>query len=416
MAPPRNLILVFAFLVSLFILTCSSQRVEEKGQGNTSEKGVDRVSSQEDLIRVGAERMDAYLPKLKGKAVAIVANPTSKVGGEHLVDTLLARGVEVKRIMSPEHGFRGDAEAGEKVKGGKDPETGLPVISLYGSHKKPKPEDLKGIDLILFDIQDVGARFYTYISTLHYVMEAAAEEDKRVMVLDRPNPNGFYVDGPVLDTAFRSFIGMHPVPIAHGMTVGEYARMIDGEGWLKGGVECGLEVIECANYEHGDRYELPVDPSPNLAQMSAIYLYPSLCLFEGTVVSAGRGTERPFTMIGHPEFEGEAHSFVPRSIPGKSSNPKHEGDTCRGFDLLETGRTKMKDEGGICLSWLIRMHDVLGDKTDFFHKKRFDRLAGTDSLRIGIEKGMSEEAIRESWEKGLEKFRKMREGYLLYPQ
>ncbi len=412
---PRNAILSFSLLLSLFILTCSSQRAEEKGRESASTTGADSVVSQETSLRLGAERMEAYLPKLEGKAVAIVANPTSRVGEEHLVDTLLARGVNVKRIMSPEHGFRGDAEAGEKVKGGKDPETGLPVVSLYGAHKKPTPNDLEGIDLILFDIQDVGARFYTYISTLHYVMEAAAEEGKKVMVLDRPNPNGFYVDGPLLDTAFSSFIGMHPVPIVHGMTVGEYARMINGEGWLEGGVESELEVVECANYEHDDRYELSVNPSPNLAQMSAIYLYPSLCLFEGTVVSVGRGTERPFTMIGHPEFEGGDHRFVPRSIPGKSSNPKHEGDSCRGFDLLETGRTKMKEKGRVCLSWLIRMHDALGDKTDFFHEERFDRLAGTDSLRIMIQKGMSEEEIRRSWKEELEAFEEMREKYLLYP-
>lgn len=404
----------FVFVLPLIGMTCSSGRSEESGSDPT-EKERDSLSDKENPIKVGAERMKAYLPKLGGKSVAIVANPTSRVGKEHLVDTLLARGVELERIMSPEHGFRGDAEAGEKVKGGKDPETGLPVVSLYGSHKKPRSSDLEGVELILFDIQDVGARFYTYISTLHYVMEAAAEQGKKVMVLDRPNPNGFYVDGPVLDTAFRSFVGMHPVPVVHGMTVGEYAQMINGEGWLKGGLKCDLEVIECADYEHDDRYELPVDPSPNLAQMSAIYLYPSLCLFEGTVVSVGRGTERPFTMIGHPAFEGGGHTFIPRSIPGMSTHPKHKGDTCIGYDLMETGRSKMKEQGELCLSWLIRMHQQLGEKTDFFHQERFDRLAGTDSLRIKIEKGMSGDAIRATWKKDLKAFRKMRNEYLLYP-
>ncbi|MFB6257859.1 MAG: exo-beta-N-acetylmuramidase NamZ domain-containing protein [Flavobacteriales bacterium] len=407
-------ICLIPLLTSVFLLTCSSERGKEKGADpeNLEEASLD---SSEKAIRVAAERMEAYLPKLKGKRIAVVANPSSRVGDVHLVDTLLERGVEIERIMSPEHGFRGEAEAGEKVEGGTDPRTGLPVVSLYGSHRKPDAADMKGLDLILFDIQDVGARFYTYISTLHYVMEAAAEHGKKVMLLDRPNPTGYYVDGPVLDTAFSSFIGMHPVPIVHGMTVGEYARMIDGEGWLKGDLQCELEVIECAHYEHDDRYELPVDPSPNLAQMAAIYLYPSLALFEGTVVSVGRGTERPFTMIGHPEFQNGDHRFVPESIPGMSSDPKHEGDTCVGFDLKEVGRRRMKKKGGLCLSWLIRMHKALADKTEFFHADRFDRLAGTDSLRLKIQKGMNEEAIRKTWKKELGAFKKMRENYLLYP-
>lgn len=370
-------------------------------------------------IRTGAERMEHYLPDLKEERIALVANPTSRVGEEHLVDTLLARGVELVRILSPEHGFRGSAEAGEMVEDGKDTETGLPVVSLYGSHKKPKAEDLEGVDRIVFDLQDVGARFYTYISTLHYVMEAAAEEGLPVTVLDRPDPNGFYVDGPVLDTAFSSFIGMHPVPIVHGMTVGEYARMINGEEWLQNGVRCSLSVVKCENYTHSDRYELPVPPSPNLPDMASVYLYPSLCLFEGTEVSVGRGTDRPFTMIGHPDFEGGDHSFVPRSIPGKSKEPKHEGDTCRGFDLREVGTTRMKEEGGICLAWLIRFYEHLKERSEerfaFFLHHRFDRLAGTDSLRIKIEEGWSEERIKESWEEDLELFREMREKYLLYP-
>jgi uncharacterized protein YbbC (DUF1343 family) len=403
------------FLTPFFLITCSSQSVDKEVEGD-AERKKDSAAVENVPLKVGAERMASYLPKLEGKKVAIVANPTSKVGDVHLVDTLLARGVELERILSPEHGFRGDAEAGERVKDGKDPRTGLPVVSLYGSHKKPTEQDLRNIDIILFDLQDVGARFYTYISTLHYVMEAAAEQGKELIVLDRPNPNGFYVDGPVLDTAFHSFVGMHPIPIVHGMTIGEYARMIDGEGWLEGGMNCDLEVVECQGYEHSDRYELPVSPSPNLAQMSAIYLYPSLCLFEGTVVSVGRGTERPFTMIGHPDFEGGAHRFVPRSIPGKSTDPKHEGDTCRGFDLNKVGKTRMKEEGELCLSWLIRMYDALKDKTDFFHEERFDRLAGTDSLRIMIQEGKSEEEIRSTWKKGLEEFRSTREEYLLYPE
>lgn len=416
MNPKRKTPLFLSLIIGVMIgMSCSSGKVEGETTGSDDKDG-DSLTSKDTSIRVGAERMDQYLPMLEGKRVAVVANPTSRVGEEHLVDTLLARGVELKRIFAPEHGFRGEAEAGEKVTGGEDPETGLPVVSLYGGGKKPEHEDLEGIDLILFDVQDVGARFYTYISTLHYTMEAAAEHDKELIVLDRPNPNGYYIDGPVLDPDFSSFVGMHPVPIVHGMTVGEYARMIEGEGWLKGEVDPDLEVVECANYAHDDRYELPVAPSPNLSEMAAIYLYPSLCLFEGTVVSVGRGTERPFTMIGHPDFEAGTHSFVPRSIPGKSTDPKHEGDSCYGFDLREVGMTRLKEEGELCLSWLIRMHDALGERTDFFKEEHFDRLAGTDSLRIMIEEGRSEEAIRRTWKEELEEFREMRKKYLLYPR
>ena len=294
-------------------------------------------SIKSDQIVMGAELGGAYLPILHDHAVAVVANQTSRVGDMHLVDFLIDRYVNVRKVFAPEHGFRGDAGAGEKVSSGKDSRTGLPIISLYGANKKPTAEQLADVGVVVFDIQDVGARFYTYISTMTYVMEACAEQGKKMLVLDRPNPNGHYVDGPVLESGFESFVGLHPVPVVHGMTIGEYALMVNGEGWLKDGIKCNLEVVKCSGWDHNTPYELPVKPSPNLPNDMAIALYPSLCFFEGTKVSVGRGTELPFQQIGAPWFTEGSVSFTPRSMPS-AKYPKHEGQECRGFDLREFAR------------------------------------------------------------------------------
>jgi len=362
---------------------------------------------------VGAQRTNEYLPLLKGKRVAVVTNQTGLIGERHLVDSLVSLQVAVVKVFAPEHGFRGEADAGEHVKDGKDARTGLPLVSLYGSNKKPKPEQLADVDVLLFDIQDVGVRFYTYIGTLHYVMEAAAENGKKVVVLDRPNPNGFYVDGPVLDMAFSSFVGMHPVPLVHGMTVGEFARMINGEGWLKGKVKCDLTIIPCSGYDHSLLYQLPIRPSPNLPTNSSIHLYPSLGLFEGTVVSVGRGTEKPFQCIGYPGNPVGRYSFTPVSMPG-AKDPPHKGKVCTGLDLQEYGDLQPRLEKRINLQWLIGLYAEAPDKAKFFIPF-FDKLAGGSSLREQVIAGKDEETIRASWRNGLERFAPIRAKYLLYP-
>lgn len=325
----------------------------------------------------------------------------------------MALQVDVVKVFAPEHGFRGTADAGEHVADQRDKRTGLPIVSLYGKHKKPTPADLHNVDMLLFDIQDVGVRFYTYTSTLHYVMEAAAENGKPVVVLDRPNPNGFYVDGPVLDTAFRSFVGMHPVPLVHGMTIGEYARMINGEHWLKGGVQCQLTVIPCAGYEHGLFYQLPVKPSPNLPNMSAIYLYPPLGLFEGTLVSVGRGTDKPFQCIGFPGCTLGQYGFTPRPMPG-ASDPPYKGVACTGLDLASYGEVYSRLEPRLSLEWLIGMYQAAPDKGKFFNNF-FDKLAGGTALRKAIIAGSTEAEIRQNWQPALKAYKQMRQAYLLYP-
>ncbi|MFN3875466.1 MAG: exo-beta-N-acetylmuramidase NamZ domain-containing protein, partial [Flavobacteriales bacterium] len=318
-----------------------------------------------------------------------------------------------RKVFAPEHGFRGEADAGERIHDQRDARTGLPVASLYGKSKKPTAAQLADVDVLLFDIQDVGARFYTYISTLHLVMEAALEHQKRLIVLDRPNPNGFYVDGPVLDTAFRSFVGMHPVPIVHGMTVGEFARMINGEGWLKGGMRCDLTVIECEGWDHKGFYPLPVPPSPNLPNMSAVYLYPSLCLFEGTIVSVGRGTSKPFQCVGYPGNPVGGHRFTPRAMPG-AKEPPYKGRECTGLDLEAYGAFQSRMDRRISLQWLIGLYRSSPRKGEFF-TPFFDKLAGGKGLREAIVRGDEEEAIRASWRDGLEAFKRMRRKHLLYP-
>lgn len=360
-------------------------------------------------LQTGAEQIDELLKKLRGRRVGLVVNYTAMVGNTHLADTLKSRGVNVVKILAPEHGFRGTAAAGEYVKDGIDSKTGLPVISLYGKDRKPTPAHLEDIDVIVFDIQDVGVRFFTYIGTLHYVMEACAENDKEVIVLDRPNPNGNYIDGPVLKMEFKSFIGMHPVPVVHGMTIGEFARMINGERWLDGNRVCKLDVIPLKNWTHADSYSLPVKPSPNLPNDQAIQLYPSICFFEGTVLSLGRGTEMPFQVIGHPQLRNFSFQFTPVSIEGMAKNPPQENKLCFGLDL----RT-VEVPDTIALHYLLDMYNAFPDKEKFFIPF-FERLAGNAELREQIKQGWSEEKIRATWQADLEKYKQVRKKYLLYP-
>lgn len=373
---------------------------------------VNNTTKQKGEIKMGADQTSEYIPLLKNRSVAIVANQSSNINQTHLVDSLLKLGVNIKKVFCPEHGFRGLVDAGEKVKTEKDPKTGLAVISLYGKNKKPNPEQLKDVDIVIFDIQDVGVRFYTYLSTLHYVMEACAENHKQLIVLDRPNPNGYYIDGPIMEDAFKSFLGLHPVPIVYGMTIGEYAQMINGEGWLKGNVKCNLKVIPLVGYTHNDLYELPVKPSPNLPNMSAVYLYPSLGLFEGTIVSVGRGTDLPFQVIGHPTLEKYTYTFTPEPKTG-AVEPKYKGQLCKGYNLSDFGNEYMKDVKKIYLFWLIGTYQNTPDKTNFFDEN-FNYHAGNATLQKQIKDGLSEEEIRKTWQDGLIKFKIIRKKYLLY--
>lgn len=371
-------------------------------------------------IIVGANQTEAYLPLLKDKRVGIVANQTSvvfKVKSEklkvksytHLVDTLVTLQVEVKAVFAPEHGFRGTADAGEVVKDGIDVKTGLPIISLYGSNKKPTAGQLENIDIVVFDIQDVGARFYTYISSLHYVMEACAEQNKTLIVLDRPNPNGHYIDGPILEMEHSSFIGMHPIPVVHGLTIGEYAQMINGEQWLKNEVQCDLIIITVKNYNRNMAYRLPIKPSPNLPNDQAINLYPSLCFFEGTNVSAGRGTDLQFQIYGSPFLPKTDFTFTPKPNEG-AKYPKHENKVCNGYNLNEAKLLSCLD-----LSYLINAYNTTESKADFFLKNGFfTKLAGTKTLQQQIEAGWSEDKIKATWTSGLDNFMVKRKPYLLY--
>ena len=357
-----------------------------------------------------AMQMDDYLTLLQGKRVGVVGNQTSIVGNRHLVDTLLSLGVDIRKIYTPEHGFRGTADAGAKVNSGKDEKTGIAIASLYGKNKKPTPEMLQGIDIILFDLQDVGVRFYTYISTMSYVMEAAAENGIPVVVLDRPNPNGFYVDGPVLKAENHSFVGMHQVPVVYGMTIGEYALMVNGEGWLKNGIACDLTVIPIKGYNRNAIYELPVKPSPNLPNWESVYLYPTLCFFEGSSVSVGRGTETPFQVYGHPDMRG-SYTFTPQSTSG-ASKPLLEGQSCRGENLVEFAHDFPHNENQLHLEWIIDAYQQMKDKG--FFKDYFRLLAGDKQLQRAIENGKSADEIRASWSDDLASFLAIRQKYLLY--
>ena len=371
-------------------------------------------SQENNLISVGSNQLDEYLPEIKNLNIGVIANSTSRIKSNkssiHLIDSLLKLNINVKKVFSPEHGFRGEADAGEKIKNSIDLKTGLEIVSLYGSNKKPSKEQLKGLEILIFDIQDVGARFYTFLSTLHYMMETCANLGITVLVLDRPNPNGHYVDGPTLDLKYTSFVGIHPVPVVHGMTVGEYAQMINGEDWLKEGVKCDLKVISLQNYTHSTSYKLPINPSPNLPNSKAINLYPSLCFFEGTNMSMGRGTENQFQVIGSPYLKGDLYNyeFTPEANIG-AKYPVHEGDTCKGLNLQNQPRLDY-----IELKWLIEAYQNTSDKTVFFNPF-FSKLAGQELLQEKIENGWTAQQIRASWKEDVENYKRLRAPYLLYP-
>ena len=400
----KNTVLFLVLIV--FSSACSAKKTQDKEKklANLQEIKTDSVSE----IKTGADNYDKYLPLLKGKKIGIVTNQTGIISGKtHSVDFLLSKKIEVQTIFAPEHGFRGTADAGEHVVDGKDAKTSLPIISLYGDNKKPKPEQLAGLDIMVFDLQDVGARFYTYISSLHYVMEACAENNIPLIILDRPNPNGGIVDGPILESAFTSFVGMHPIPILHGMTIGEYAKMINGEKWLRNGAQCKLTVIPCLYYNRQMEYSLPVKPSPNLPNDQAINLYASLCLFEGTNVSVGRGTEKQFQIYGSPFLPKNNFSFIPKPNFG-AKEPPYKDIECYGEDLSAVAKVKQLE-----LKWLMKTYNETRDKTKFFNPF-FTKLAGTKKLQQQIEAEISEKEIRKSWEKGLRVFKEMRKKYLIY--
>ncbi|MBS1574311.1 MAG: DUF1343 domain-containing protein [Bacteroidetes bacterium] len=413
---------------SLFIITALSFGIFScSGQKKT--QAID--SPAQPRIIPAAERMDVYLPLMKGKRVGIFANQTSMVGNTHLVDTLVKQGVDIQIIFGPEHGFRGNASAGEQVNNEKDAKTGIPVISLYGSKRKPSAEDLSKVDVLIFDIQDVGVRFYTYISSLQDFMEAAFENSKPLMILDRPNPNGFYVDGPVLDPKFKSFVGMQPVPIVYGMTIAEYAFMLAGEKWLsekanekysyylhaKNSKDTAFhfQVIKCKNYTHNSKYTLPVKTSPNIPDMQSVYLYPSTCLFEGTVLSEGRGTPKPFQIFGDPSLPRNLFSFTPQPNEGAKSS-KHYGEVCYGWNLSGPVDEVLKEtDGKIQLKWFLEAYKLFPNKDSFFLKNNFIyKLTGNDIFKQQVIDGKSEEEIKKSWEPALTQFKAIRKKYLLY--
>ncbi len=414
--------------IAILFISCGNTTVDNKktDASNSSEKEETNYDTlkkvkkkNSDLtfsenILTGADQTDLYLELLKGKKIAITANQTSVIGNAHLVDSLKNAGVNITKVFALEHGFRGNVQAGEHIKNGVDTKTKIPIVSLYGKNKQPSAETLKDVDIIIFDLQDVGARFYTYISSLHYLMLAAAENNKTILILDRPNPNGHYVAGPVLEKKYESFVGMHPVPIVHGMTIGEYAQMINGEGWLGENIKCDLKIISCKNYTHNDFYEIKIKPSPNLSTMASIYLYPSLCLFEGTNVSVGRGTDKPFRAIGMPELKTGDYKFTPKSVEA-AKNPPHKDKECLGFDLTDFGNMMMRNQKDIYLFWLIGMYENCPDKSKFFTTDdMFELLVGTADLQKQIKEGKTEEEIKKTWEPKLTEFKQKRKKYLLY--
>jgi len=418
--------------IRIFILSICSVQYSCAQPLKSTNKPVENSAAENNKIITGAERLTTYLPLLKGKKVAVFANQTSVVAQTHLVDTLLKSGVNIVKIFGPEHGFRGNADAGEEINNSVDKKTGIPIISLYGNHKKPTAEDFENVDVLVFDIQDVGVRFYTYISSLEYFLEAALEMHKPLLILDRPNPNGFYVDGPVLDKKFKSFVGMQPIPVVYGMTIGEYALMLAGENWLSDKANAinkynvqtkptadtpfHVMVIKCLNYTHKSKYRLPVNPSPNLKQMQSIYLYPTTCFFEGTVLSEGRGTDLPFQIFGHPDLpKNLPYSFTPKPNAG-AKNSKCFYQLCHGWNLGGTEEDVLKMlNGRIQLNYLIQAYKLFPGKDSFFLKNNFiDKLAGTDQLQKQIKQGLPEDVIRKSWEPGLSNFKMIRKKYLLY--
>ncbi|MBB1282871.1 DUF1343 domain-containing protein [Flavisolibacter sp. BT320] len=373
-------------------------------------------------IRTGADQTEKYLPYLKGKRVAMLANQTTVIGKKHLVDSLQSLGVTIVKVFGPEHGFRGNASAGVAVSDETDPSTGIPVISLYGKKNKPSKEDLSNVDVVLYDLQDVGCRFYTNINALARLMEACHENGKELVILDRPNPNGYLIDGPILDMQFKSGIGMFPLPISHGLTVGEFAQMANGEGWLANKVKCKLKVIKVANYQHDMPYELPVSPSPNLNSQQAVLLYPSTCLFEGTYLNHGRGTYFPFTVIGSPALKGKySFSYTPKGIKGMAETPLFMNQVCYGLDLRNYDVAALRKKKQLNLQWMMELYRASPNKEQFFDSKlskemgTIERLAGTAAFRQQIIEGKSEKEIRDSWEPGLSQYKTMRKKYLLYP-
>ncbi|WP_445732526.1 exo-beta-N-acetylmuramidase NamZ family protein [Mariniflexile sp.] len=421
------------FGIVYVMVSCGNFSKKDEGGRETeagrpmAENQQQTTNTQQPTITVGANQTEGYVPLLKGKRVGVVANQTSVIfkqpdkqiattstksrndGYVHLVDSLLSLKINVVNVFAPEHGFRGTADAGEHIKDGIDTKTGVPIISLYGDNKKPKPEQLKNMDVMLFDLQDVGVRFYTYISTLHYVMEACAEANIPLIILDRPNPNGQYIDGPILEMENKSFVGMHPIPVAHGMTIGEYANMINGEKWLKNGIQCELKVIPVKNYTHQMRYSLPIKPSPNLPNDKSINLYPSLCFFEGANVSVGRGTDKQFQVFGSPFLNKTKYTYTFTPQPNEGAKwPLYQGRVCYGMDL-----SKVKTLNGLDLSYLIHAYQATENQSEFFNAF-FTKLAGTKKLQQQIEAGVSETDIKSSWQKGLERFKATRANYLLY--
>ncbi|HEY1025194.1 MAG TPA: DUF1343 domain-containing protein [Sphingobacteriaceae bacterium] len=401
---------IISFLV-IAVFLATDVPANAKNNNDPSRKG----------IVTGADQTEKYLPYLKGKRIAMVANQTSIIGRQLSVDSLLSLGVNIVKVFGPEHGFRGNASNGTAVTDEVDAKTGIPIISLYGKQKKPSKEQLADVDLMIFDIQDVGCRFYTNINTLEDVMEACAENDIELMIFDRPNPNGYLIDGPILEDKWRSGIGQHKIPITHAMTMGEFALMLNGEGYL-GDNKCKLNIIKIANYDHSMPYELPVNPSPNLNTQQSILLYPSLCLFEGTMINYGRGTYMPFTVLGAPELKGKYNfSFKPVGIPGMSENPLYQDSVVYGIDLRKYNTDELRKTGKINLSWLIELYNAYPDKEKFFDHTlhpavgNFDYRSGTSTLREQIIAGVPEAEIRKGWEPGLAEFKKMRKKYLLYP-
>ena len=408
----------FLLVIALTLFSCTNAQITGKPAKSLR-------------IIAGAERMDTYLPLLKGKSVAVFANQTSMVGNIHLIDTLTKRGIKVVKIFGPEHGFRGTASAGEELNNAVDTKTGIAIISLYGDHKKPTKDDLKGIDILLFDIQDIGVRFYTYISSLQYYLEAALENNIPLMILDRPSPNGFYVDGPVLQPKFKSFIGMQPVPVVYGLTIGEYALMLAGEKWLSpeankintynittrptADTPFHVQIIKCSNYDHNSKYVLPVAPSPNIRDIQSIYLYPSTCFFEGTVLSEGRGTDKPFQIFGHPSYPNTMYAFTPKPNEG-AKNSKCYYQECYGWNLSGTPEKILKDlNKKINLKYLLDAYKLFPGKDSFFLKNNFiNKLAGNDVLMQQVKQGKTESEIRKSWEPVLGNYKKIRKKYLLY--
>lgn len=398
--------------MSCFAFSCK-ENINNKFNTNNFDESTKKTIPSVVPIISGADRLQLYLPDLKDKNIGLVVNHTSRVGNHHLVDTLLSFDLKVHRIFSPEHGFKGEADAGEKVENGLY--KSIPVVSLYGKNRRPTKEQIADLDVVVFDIQDVGVRFYTYISTLSYVMEEAAKNNVQVIVLDRPNPNGYYVDGPLLEKEYQSFVGLHKVPVVYGMTIGEYAQMVAGEGWLGVNNNLNLKVVPCKNYDHTMTYDLPVKPSPNLPNLKSILLYPTLCYFEGTTLSIGRGTSSQFQIIGHPSLINNNYSFIPKPNDG-ASNPKLNGKTCFGINLATMSRQEIMNKKEIDFSYLFDFYRQMKDKDEafFINNNFFEKLIGTESLRDALNNNVSIAEWKNSWKDDLSMFKKIRKNYLLY--